>query len=63
MWGKPLLWFLALLWLALALPQVDTRYSYNWDSSQFERGVEHFDISRHQPHPPGYPLWILASKV
>jgi hypothetical protein len=55
-------WFLALLWLALALPYVDTRYSYNWDSSQFERGVEHFDISRHQPHPPGYPLWIFALK-
>jgi Dolichyl-phosphate-mannose-protein mannosyltransferase len=53
---------LALLWLALALPHVDTRYSYNWDSSQFERGVEDFDISRDQPHPPGYPLWILALK-
>jgi hypothetical protein len=55
-------WLLALLWLALALPHVGTRYSYNWDSSQFERGVEHFDIARHQPHPPGYPLWILALK-
>ena len=55
-------WFLAVLWLALALPHVDTRYSYNWDSSQFERGIEHFDISRQQPHPPGYPLWILALK-
>jgi hypothetical protein len=53
---------LALLWLALALPHVDTHYSYNWDSSQFERGVEHFDISRDQPHPPGYPLWIFALK-
>jgi len=59
---KHLFWFLALLWLALALPHIDTRYSYNWDSSQFERGVEHFDIARQQPHPPGYPLWILALK-
>lgn len=51
---------LAALWLALALPHIDTRYSFNWDSSQFERGVRQFDIARHQPHPPGYPLWILA---
>jgi 4-amino-4-deoxy-L-arabinose transferase-like glycosyltransferase len=53
---------LALLWLALALPHVNTRYSFNWDSSQFERAVQHFDISRDQPHPPGYPLWVLALK-
>lgn len=53
---------LILLWLALALPHTATRYSYDWDSSQFERGVQHFDISHHQPHPPGYPLWVLALK-
>lgn len=57
---RPLLAVLALVWLAAALPRADTRYSYNWDSSQFERGAAHFDIARHQPHPPGYPLWILA---
>ena len=57
---RALLWLLAALWLALALPHVDTRYSFAWDSSQFERGVRHFDIALHQPHPPGYPLWILA---
>jgi len=57
-----LYWFLVLVWLALALPHVATRYSYTWDSSQFERGVEKFDIAHHQPQPPGYPLWILALK-
>ena len=54
---------LALLWLALALPHIATRYSYDWDSSQYERGVAQFDIARHQPQPPGYPLWILALKI
>jgi hypothetical protein len=57
---RALAWLLVALWLALALPRIDTRYSYNWDSSQFERGVRHFDIAAYQPHPPGYPLWILA---
>ncbi len=60
---KALVWVLAAIWLALALPHVDTRYSFNWDSSQYERGVERFDIRSHQPHPPGYPLWILALKA
>ncbi|HTQ55248.1 MAG TPA: hypothetical protein VMI94_12355 [Bryobacteraceae bacterium] len=53
-------WFLAVLWLALLLPGLSARYSFGWDSSQFDRGVFDFDILRHQPHPPGYPLWILA---
>jgi hypothetical protein len=52
----------AVLWLALALPHVAARYSYTWDSSQLERGVASFDIARHQPHPPGYPLWIFVLK-
>jgi hypothetical protein len=51
---------LALLWLALLLPGLDVRYSFGWDSSQFDRAVSDFDIARHQPHPPGYPLWVLA---
>lgn len=43
------------------MPGLAARYSFGWDSSQFDRGaVNGFDIVRHQPHPPGYPLWVLA---
>ena len=52
--------FAAILWLSLALPDLGARYSFGWDSSQFDRAVSDFDITRHQPHPPGYPLWVLA---
>lgn len=31
-----------------------------WDSVQFALGVGHFNLWRHQPHPPGYPLYIGA---
>jgi hypothetical protein len=51
---------LAALWVALLLPSLGARYSFGWDSSQFSRAVTDFDIARHQPHPPGYPLWVLA---
>ncbi len=31
-----------------------------WDSVQFALGVGDFNLWRHQPHPPGYPLYIGA---
>ncbi|MGD0578303.1 MAG: glycosyltransferase family 39 protein [Bryobacteraceae bacterium] len=55
-----LFWLLAILWAALLLPDLGARYSFGWDSSQFDRAVSEFDIARHQPHPPGYPLWVLV---
>ncbi len=32
------------------------------DSINFALGVRDFDVTRHQPHPPGYPLYVLAAK-
>ena len=31
-----------------------------WDSVQFAQGVGDFNLWRHHPHPPGYPLYELA---
>ncbi len=31
-----------------------------WDSVQFAQGVTDFNLWRHHPHPPGYPLYIAA---
>jgi len=33
------------------------------DSVNFALGVRHFDVAEHQPHPPGYPLYILIAKA
>jgi hypothetical protein len=33
------------------------------DAINFALGVREFDVSRHQPHPPGYPVFIAASKI
>lgn len=33
------------------------------DSINFALGVRDFDVSRHQPHPPGYPVFIAAAKA
>ena len=33
------------------------------DSVNFALGVRHFDVAQHQPHPPGYPVFIALGKV
>ena len=53
---------LGALFLALHLPFLPTSLE-DLDSINFALGVRHYDISQHQPHPPGYPLFIGAAKV
>jgi len=33
------------------------------DSINFAMGVESFDVAKHQPHPPGYPVYIALAKT
>jgi len=33
------------------------------DSINFALGVVDFDVAKHQPHPPGYPVFIALAKV
>ena len=33
------------------------------DSINFALGVREFDVARHQPHPPGYPVFIFIAKA
>ena len=32
-----------------------------WDSVQFAMGIREFNLWKHQPHPPGYPLYIFLA--
>jgi hypothetical protein len=52
---------LAGLFLALHLPFLPPSLE-DLDSINFALGIRDYDVSRHQPHPPGYPLFILAAK-
>ena len=33
------------------------------DSINFALGLREFDVARHQPHPPGYPVYIAAGRL
>src|SRR3954471_21128439 len=49
-------WLLAHLpFLAPALEDID--------SMNFALGLHHYDPALHQPHPPGYPVFIAAGRV
>jgi hypothetical protein len=52
---------LALVFLAFHLPFLPASLE-DLDSINFALGVRHFDVAQHQPHPPGYPLFVLAAK-
>src|SRR5437773_3092377 len=54
--AKPLLFFLVAfaLYFFTHTPALD-----EIDAVQFAMGVRSFDLWHHQPHPPGYPLFIF----
>lgn len=33
------------------------------DATNFVLGVRDFDVARHQPHPPGYPVYIALGRA
>lgn len=35
----------------------------DWDSVQFALALDNFSVTLHQPHPPGYPIYILLTKI
>jgi hypothetical protein len=53
---------MALAFLALHLPYT-ARSLEDVDSINFALGIRDFDVAAHQPHPPGYPVFILAAKI
>lgn len=39
------------------------RSPWDWDEFLFLGGVREYDVVVHQPHPPGYPVFIAAAKL
>lgn len=40
-----------------------SHYLYNWDAGQFALGTKRFSLAEHQPHPPGYFLFVKLAKI
>jgi hypothetical protein len=54
--------FIALLYLTAHLPFLAPSLE-DIDSINFALGLRHFDPSLHQPHPPGYPVYMLLGHI
>jgi hypothetical protein len=52
----------AVLFFAAHLPFL-TWFLDDIDAINFALGVRFYDIAHHQPHPPGYPLFIAIGKI
>ena len=59
---RPALAALAVLFLAAHAPFFPESLE-DVDSVNFALGVRDFDVARHQPHPPGYPVYIGLMKA
>ncbi len=61
-------WQRRILWITFIFV-VGTRYyalaqsMWDWDEAQFAAAVREFSVERHHPHPPGFPMYILAAKI
>jgi hypothetical protein len=53
---------LSLVFLAAHVPLLPPTLE-DLDSINFALGVAEFDVAKHQPHPPGYPVFIALGKV
>lgn len=59
---RKLFWITALLVAATRLFAMASS-PWDWDEVQFMAGVREFDVARHQPHPAGFPVYILLGNL
>jgi hypothetical protein len=56
------LWVLVAIFVLGHLPFLASTLE-DIDSVNFALGLHDFDVTKHQPHPPGYPVYILLGRV
>src|SRR4030042_5173794 len=54
--------FLFLLTIITRIP-FTSKLLYHWDSVQFALALDKYDITAHQPHPPGYFLYVMLGRL
>jgi hypothetical protein len=61
-WDAACAVILAALTIVSRLPY-RARLLYNWDAVQFALALNEFDVVKHQPHPPGYILYVGLGRL
>lgn len=52
----------AIVVLVTRIPFLTTE-PFNWDSAQFILAMRDYDVTRFQPHPPGYAVYVFLGNV
>jgi len=50
-----------LILIIMRIPFISS-YLFDWDAVQLALGMDNFNIEQHEPHPPGYFLYIYFAK-
>jgi len=53
----------ALLAYGVVLWLLRPRTPFEWDEVLFLQALDSYDVALHQPHPPGYPLYVAIGKL
>src|SRR5438445_5543084 len=61
-WDYLLAGALGLLTVLSRLPY-RARMLYNWDAVQYALALREYDVLKHQPHPPGYILYVGLGRI
>lgn len=62
-WQRRLIWITFLVVVATRIFALASSL-WDWDEAQFASGVREFNVgAKHHPHPPGFPLFMLAAKI
>ncbi|MDP6934404.1 MAG: hypothetical protein QGG40_15870 [Myxococcota bacterium] len=56
-------WAVLVVWLWVSRWTVAPEVLFEWDSVNYALGIGNFDPFEHQPHPPGYPVFVMALRV
>lgn len=56
-------WLLLISWLVVSRWVVAPSTLIEWDSANYVLALSDFDVSNHQPHPPGNPLFVLLLRA
>lgn len=55
-------WLLVLATVVTRWP-FRTHYLFMWDSANFALALDHYDVTQHRPHPPGYFFFVAVGRV
>jgi 4-amino-4-deoxy-L-arabinose transferase-like glycosyltransferase len=57
----PIALALAVLTILSRIP-FRTQYLFNWDAGNFALALGRYDVTQHQPHPPGYFFYVMVGR-